>query len=672
MSREALQKTLLAKPEKKSGWILLSGVVFSFVFSLFYIYEPPFFRFLDFKLYDTLLSSHLRDNPSDLPVIVDLDEKSLSQFGQWPWPRSRLAQLLEKIKALEPLSIGLDMVFPEPDRTSLSVLQKDLTRDLKIQMDLSHFPKRLLDNDGLMAGTLSQGPFVLGFKFLFPPEKYFQKECRLHSFPVIVVEERTGVKSHPFLFQPSDAVCNLTVLSEAAPLSGFFNVSPDPDGVIRRVPLLMEYRQKFYPSLSLAVLAQAFGLKQIVLKTSSGGAESIRLGDTTIPVDGRGNLLIRYRGKGKTFPYIPAGDILLNAVSRERLQGKIVLLGTSAAGLGELRPTPMDPVFPGPEIHATIVDNLIRKDFFSRPSWMAGLELSLVLVAGIATALLLTWTGAAWSLLPLGILALGLWQTSQWLLHSKGLFFSCLFPLMVLGGNFSFLTLLKYWREEQKVRDRTKELLLTQDFTILCLASLTETRDSETGGHILRCQHYIKILARQLARNPAYTGILQPESIDVLYKSSPLHDIGKVGVRDSILLKPGRLTEEEFKEMKRHTLYGRQAIQLAEDKFGRGVNSSFLRYGKEMAYTHHERWDGSGYPEGLRGEEIPLFGRIMALVDVYDALICKRVYKGAFSHQEAVAFIVQQKGTFFDPAVVEAFLEVHEEFKKIALTFADR
>lgn len=640
--------------------------------SLIYIYEPLFFRFLDAKLYDTLLSSHLQDNPSDIPVIVDLDEKSLARFGQWPWPRYRIAQLLEKIKTLGALSIGLDMVFPESDRTSLDVLQKELTRDLKIQVNLRPFPKRLGNNDGLLAGALSQGPFVLGFKFLFPPEKSLQKDCRLHSVPVIVVEEKKGLKSSLLLFQPSDVVCNLKVLTEAAPLSGFFNVSPDPDGIIRRVPLLMEYHQKFYPSLSLAVLARAFGLKQFILKTSSGGVESIRWGNTTIPVDGRGNLLIRYRGKGKTFPYISAGDILLNTVSRERIQGKIVLLGTSAAGLGELRPTPVDPVFPGPEVHATIVDNLIRKDFFYRPYWMAGVELSLVLIAGISTTLLLTWTGAAWSLLPLGLLALGLWQTSSWLLHSKGLFLSCLFPLMVLGGNFSFLTLLKYWREEQKMRDRTKELLLTQDFTILCLAALTETRDSETGSHILRCQHYIKVLARQLARHPAYTGILQPESIEILYKSSPLHDIGKVGVRDSILLKPGRLTDEEFKEMKRHTLYGRQAIQLAEDKFGRGVNSSFLQYGKEMAYTHHERWDGTGYPEGLKGKEIPLFGRIMALVDVYDALICKRIYKPAFTHEEAVVFIVQQKGVFFDPEVVEAFLEVREEFKKIGLTFADQ
>jgi len=671
LSREAVHKAFLAKPEKGYSWNLLPGLIFSLIFSLLYIYQPPLFRLLDLNLYDNLLKPDLKDQTSNLPVIVDLDDKSLAQFGQWPWPRYRVAQLLEKIKAMGALSIGLDIVFPEPDRTSFDVLQRDFLRDLKIKVDLGGFPKGLQDNDLLLARTLSQGPFVLGFKFLFSPEEYFQRDCLLNPFPVVVVTEKGGAEDKSLLFHPTDAVCNLKVLAEATPMSGFFNVSPDQDGILRRAPLLMEYHQKFYPSLSLAVFAQAFGINQIVLKTAPGGIESIRFGETIIPVDARGNLLIRYRGKGKSFTYISARDILLDSISREQIERKIIFLGATAAGLGELRSTPMDPVFPGPEIHATIVDNLQRKDFFSRPYWIPGMEFALVLVSGILAALLLSRTGAVWSLLVLNLFALGLWQVSLWLLHSKGIFLSSLIPLVTLGGNFTFLTLLKYWREERKVRDRTKELALTQDFTIVCLAALTETRDSETGGHILRCQRYIKVLAQQLATRSKFAGILKTETIDLLYKSSPLHDIGKVGVPDSILLKPGRLTAEEFNVMKRHTFYGRQALQLAEEKFGQGVNSDFLQYGKEMAYTHHEKWDGTGYPEGLQGENIPLFGRIMAIADVYDALICKRVYKPSFTHEAAVSTIAKQSGTFFDPEVVAAFMEVHEEFKKIALEFAD-
>jgi adenylate cyclase len=671
LSLEAAHKAFLAKPEKGNWMILLFGFIFSLFISVVYIFEPSFFHFLDHKLFDTLLQSDLKNEPSDLPVIVNLDEKSLTQFGQWPWPRYRIALLLEKIKALGASSIGLDFVFPEPDRTSFGIAQKDLLRDLNIRVDLRGLPKRVLDHDAFLAETLSQGPFILGFKFLFSAEKTLGKDCPITPLSVTVVREAGMVESQQFLFHPTDIICNLKVLTEAAPLSGFFNISSDADGIIRRAPLLMEYHQKIYPSFSLAAFAQASGIKQIVLKMTSGGIESIRFGETIIPVDANGNLLIRYRGKGKTFAYLSAGDILTDSVSRKQIEGKIVFLGTTATGLGELLSTPVDAVFPGPEIHATIVDNLQRKDFISRPYWIPGLEFGTILAAGILASLLLTWTGAVWSFFLLGLFALGLWQGSQWLFHSKAVFFSCLFPLIILVCNFSFLTLFKYWREEKRLKGRTKELALTQDFTILCLAALAETRDSETGGHILRCQRYVKILAERLARNPKFAAILQPETIDLLYKSSPLHDIGKVGVPDSILLKPGRLTEEEFNEMKRHTLYGRQALQRAEDKFGQGVNSSFLQYGKEMAYTHHERWDGSGYPEGLQGENIPVFGRIMAIADVYDALISKRIYKPPFTHEEAVSIIAQQKGLLFDPEIVEAFLEVHEKFWEVALAFAD-
>jgi adenylate cyclase len=395
------------------------------------------------------------------------------------------------------------------------------------------------------------------------------------------------------------------------------------------------------------------------------------LDGSVIPVDAKGSLLIHYRGKAKSFKYISAGDILLDLVPMEEIHGKIVFLGSTAVGTGEFHAAPLDPVFPGTEVHATIVDNVTKRDFVSRPHWAPGLELLLVLGSGIFSTLLLTWGGPVWSLLILGILGLGLWETSVWTFQTKGMVVSPLIPLITLGSNFSFLTLLKYWQEEQKVKARTKELAGTQEFTIQCLASLAETRDSETGGHILRCQRYVKTLSRELAASSKLAPVLDDETIDLLYKSAPLHDIGKVGIPDHILRKPGKLTDDEFDEMKRHTIYGRNAIESAERKFGEGISNRFLQFGKEMAYTHHEKWDGSGYPEGLNGESISFLGRIMAIADVYDALISKRLYKPTFTHEEAVSFIARAKGTHFDPDVVEAFLRVHEEFRKIASELPD-
>jgi putative two-component system response regulator len=221
---------------------------------------------------------------------------------------------------------------------------------------------------------------------------------------------------------------------------------------------------------------------------------------------------------------------------------------------------------------------------------------------------------------------------------------------------------------EQLVQQRTAELELTQEVTIESMGTLAEYRDPETGGHIQRTKYYIKALARQLRKNSKYALLLNDQTIEALHKSAPLHDIGKVGVPDHILLKPGKLTESEFEEMKKHTIYGRDAISKAEQKLG---NGSFLRYALEIAESHQEKWDGSGYPNGWTGENIPISGRLMAVADVYDALISKRIYKAPFSHSKAVAIILEGRGSHFDPDIVDAFVEVAEEFRQIALEHAD-
>ena len=229
---------------------------------------------------------------------------------------------------------------------------------------------------------------------------------------------------------------------------------------------------------------------------------------------------------------------------------------------------------------------------------------------------------------------------------------------------------LKRYRDhlERLVEERTRKLALTQAITIDSLATLAEYRDPETGGHIKRTQNYIKALAMHLRDHPRFQNELDNESIELLYLSTPLHDIGKIGVRDNILLKAGRLTNEEFEEMRKHTIYGHDALHISEQKLG---GDSFLRCAKEIAYTHQEKWDGSGYPRRLIGEEIPLSGRLMALADVYDALISKRVYKPPLPHEEAVNMIKEGRGTHFDPDIVDAFLELEDTFRNIALTYAD-
>ncbi|HBW34760.1 MAG: chemotaxis protein CheY [Peptococcaceae bacterium BRH_c23] len=222
---------------------------------------------------------------------------------------------------------------------------------------------------------------------------------------------------------------------------------------------------------------------------------------------------------------------------------------------------------------------------------------------------------------------------------------------------------------EEKVKERTKLLERTNSAAIYCLAAVAETRDPETGEHIKRTQAYIRELALELRGKDEYKEVLTNDYIELLYQSAPLHDIGKVGVRDSILLKPGRLTEEEFEEMKKHTIYGGESLMVGIKELG---EDSFLTLAKEIALTHHERWDGTGYPRGLSQTEIPISGRLMALSDVYDALISKRVYKNALPHDEARNIILEGRGTHFDPDIVDAFIITEVKFIKIMSRFRDR
>ena len=228
---------------------------------------------------------------------------------------------------------------------------------------------------------------------------------------------------------------------------------------------------------------------------------------------------------------------------------------------------------------------------------------------------------------------------------------------------------------EEMVRKRTEELAITQDVTILSLATLAEYRDNETGGHIVRTQRYVRVLAENLRHRSRFRDGLNPEAIDLLFKSATLHDIGKVGIADRILRKPGPLTPEDFKEMKRHPGYGAAALARAEQLLGTDKSSSFLHLAREIAISHHEKWDGSGYPDGLAGDEIPVPGRLMAMADIYDAMVSRRIYKPPFSHQKAYEIIVNGDGRVmpyhFDPGVLETFINHHETFRAIAAECAD-
>ena len=221
---------------------------------------------------------------------------------------------------------------------------------------------------------------------------------------------------------------------------------------------------------------------------------------------------------------------------------------------------------------------------------------------------------------------------------------------------------------EELVRERTRELECTKDAIVFSMGEMAEARDQETGRHLLRCRAYVRLLAEQLARLPDYSQRLNEKVIDAFARAAPLHDIGKIAVPEAILRKPGPLSDEEWVIMRQHPEQGRRIIDRAEKQIG---STQFIQVAREIAWAHHEKWDGSGYPRGLKGEEIPLAARLMAVADVYDALISKRCYKEAQPHDIAVQSILEGSGSHFDPLVIDAFAKTHERFDETAQRLKD-
>lgn len=445
----------LKRAFKKDQLILFAvGAASSVLMAALFFYQPQFIRFLDHKLYDQFLTLYHEDNATDIPVIIDIDEKTLAEQGQFPWPRYRVAMLLKILQAYGAAAVATDIIFVEPDKTSPSVLTKQWKKELKVDAKVEGLPDSLMDNDKLLAHYLKTGPFVLGMDFLL--EAITKKDgvvlnttdCFIRPAKVAVLSTPGAPSPHDVIYKAEEAICPLPVLSTAAPRTGFITIAADEDSIYRKVPLLFSWNEKFYPSLALAALMQGTGIKSLVLKMTDHGVESIRIGKTVIPTDSHGRMLINYRGPSHTFRYISATDILNKKLKPGELRGKIAFIGTSAAGLKDIRAMPMDTSYPGVEAHATIVDNIWSKEFISTPDWGTGVEFVGMLLAGLITTLLLMWASALWLTLPLVGMSLCMWYGAVYLYTNKMLYISPLYAFINLALTFTLLTVIKFWREE--------------------------------------------------------------------------------------------------------------------------------------------------------------------------------------------------------------------------------
>lgn len=633
--------------------MLLCGAAAVIVTAVIALFPPAVLWRLDSTAYDILHRSVRTKPPSGRVVIVDVDERSLAAIGQWPWQRDRIGDLIADLRQLGAAAIALDMVFAEPDRHGNPGSGAQTNGHARIT------------TDEILAATLREGRVVLGYAMRFDAAAAEGGNCLLHPVNPALLHVGGETDSSPY-FRATGAVCNLPMLAKAAGSSGFMNAAPDADGILRRVPLLIELGGRVYPSLALAATMAATGSRDLLLRISNDNKASLVVGnDRAVPVDGRANALVRYRGGKQTFPYISAADVIGGRVPAGTLHDKIVFVGTTALGTREVVATPLDTLFVGVEVQATVADNLLQKDFLSRSQLGSVADALLVIVPGIAVTWLVASTGALSGVLGSGLAIAAAWYFAGSVLSTTGVFVSPFLSTIGVIAALGVMTLAKFAVERGRADTAGREKTNAQRLMVQTLLSLTETRDAETGRHSLRTQRYARLLAEQLSADPKFAEYLTPERIELISSLAPLHDIGKVGVPDHILNKPGTLTPDELAEMQRHPEYGYEVILKAEGRVG-VRDDTILAVAKDIVYTHHERWDGTGYPRKLRGAEIPVEGRVMAVVDVYDATTTRTLYRPCMSHEDAVKFIVDRQATHFDPAVVQAFVNVAPRFKMVS------
>jgi HD-GYP domain-containing protein (c-di-GMP phosphodiesterase class II) len=648
-------------PQRSALAIALIGLAMACCIGLLAFAQARPMVALDNLILDRFLRFTAPETPARDTVVIDIDDVSLSAVGQWPWPRYRMAAMIERIASMKPAAVGLDILFAEPDRTSLTNIQETFKRDFNVDVAFSGVPDGLLNNDGFLGYAIGKNG-VVGASYL-----YFDHVNKL-AVPAesgLAFDGRTDLLA---LNAATGILLNAPEIAAQTKTSGFINNQLDDDGVLRRLPLLISHDGIIHASLSLATTMRALAIGKATIESGVDGP-AIRVGSHVIPIDKAGFATLRFKGKPDLHRAISAVDVLNGNFDAADVKGKVVFIGSSAVGLNDAYNTAFDPRFPGLKVQALMADNILHDDFITTPSWAPDATLAACIVVGLMMSALFIFASSIPFVVPVSFcIACVTLLGSAVPFARAGVFVSPGAPIAVVATLFVLFFVARFAIERRRSRVWQKRLENARQVTIESMASVAETRDPETGAHIKRTQHYVKVIAEELKRAGHYKDTLTKEYIDLLFLSAPLHDIGKVGVPDHILLKPGRLTPDEFEIMKQHAEFGRKIIFSSAQRI---EGDNFLLIAGEIAATHHERWDGTGYPLRLAGQDIPLSGRIMATADIYDALISRRCYKEAFTHQLATSLMREARGTIFDPIVLDAFFAIEPTIKAIAARYGD-
>ncbi|MEA3383713.1 MAG: adenylate/guanylate cyclase domain-containing protein [Campylobacterota bacterium] len=441
-----LKTTLSSSKQTIKKFFLYSfvAVVIATFISIINIFYSTHIETFDNKLRDYMFQIRGEIPHNNNVVIIDLDEKSLNSLGQWPWPRDKFAKILENLTDANIGVIGLDIVFAEIDQSSPAKVFKDLN------MDNSNVP----DFDEILDNVVSSTPTILGYQFELNDKKFMKKEEI--DIPAIIVE-RDKQEGQELLINAKGTVLNHKKLQESGYSSGFFNNIPDSSGVIRSVPLVIKYEDQIYPSLSLEIVRVATGINNIFVNYSELGIESIQIGDFFIPTDRHGRFIVNFRGPSHTFKYYSAIDIYNNNFDPKELDGKVALIGTTAAGLNDLRAMPFEPVYPGVEVHANIIDNILTGDFLSIPSWIDGVNIIILFIISILTVLLVTYTAIWINPFVMTLMITSFSYFAYYILFYHGIVLNLFIPLTTIIIATLITTFMDYFfeiKQEQMIKKK--------------------------------------------------------------------------------------------------------------------------------------------------------------------------------------------------------------------------
>jgi adenylate cyclase len=445
-------------------------IAVTFLVVVLFFFNPPFLHFMELKTMDLRMVSRGKIQPAGAVVIAAVDEKSLSELGRWPWPRTTMARLVEKLKKDGAKAVGFDIVFAEPDENSslraLGALEKELKGAASpAVMKILERKRSGADTDKALAKAIEKVENVsLGYFFHLAQKDvaHLTEQAAEERLEVIgnsryqMVEVRPGGKPDEYAFiHAFTAEPNLPAVSEAGLNSGYFNAFPDADGVIRWSPLVIKAGDSFYNPLSLALLQQYFDWEPLVLRLADFGVEGIQIGDIRIPTDEAGRVMINYLGPGKTFPHYSISDILSGRLDPDTFKDKIVVVGATAIGIYDLRVTPFSSVYPGVEIHATVIDNILKRNFLQRTAWTSLLDFLSILGLGFLIGLVLPRFSAVRGLLFSVVILAGFVAVNTLLFTQMNLWLNMVYPVIVILAVYVAVTVYRYIteeREKQKIR----------------------------------------------------------------------------------------------------------------------------------------------------------------------------------------------------------------------------